>query len=376
MGNHSEVGHFTDDGGLHERGVYWLNGFVPLAYQLKAAGISVLYPKCSHKGRLKEADGPELPPRNRNGAGPVPLGPVNPMAQVRIFIDAILASVNATDGWIGPGDRPTVSDSGHPPNGGIYWGRSNAIFALIHYAEAENTLGKNPAEFERVATVVKNYFLCIKDMLAITPLEMWSASRWVDMALSVAWTISNSSPTEMEMVALMELGGVLRQQGTDWGAHYAGIGKGELSNSQQLRHNVNNAQALKWSAVEHLFTGNASLRNHGRQDMANMDSMFGIPTGMFNGDEMIPKPPSRNPSRGIETCGVVEAMFSYTTLGAVHGDVQFFDRAERIAFNALPAAWASRRGGDMWNHPYLQSVNEVQAIESDPVSTCRCRASV
>ena len=89
-----------------------------------------------------------------------------------------------------------------------------------------------------------------------------------------------------------------------------------------------------------------------------MDAMFGLPTGMFNGDELIPKPPSRNPSRGIETCGVVEAMFSYTTLGAVHGDVEFFDRAERIAFNALPAAWASRRGGDMWNHPYLQSVND------------------
>ena len=28
----------------------------------------------------------------------------------------------------------------------------------------------------------------------------------------------------------------------------------------------------------------------------------------------------------------------------------YADRAERIAFNALPATWASPKGGDMWSH--------------------------
>ena len=37
----------------------------------------------------------------------------------------------------------------------------------------------------------------------------------------------------------------------------------------------------------------------------------------------------------------------------------YADRAERIAFNALPATFASPRGGDMWNHQYLQAVNQV-----------------
>ncbi len=48
-------------------------------------------------------------------------------------------------------------------------------------------------------------------------------------------------------------------------------------------------------------------------------------------------------------------MFSYNTMFSVHGDVAFADRAERIAYNALPATWSSPRGGDMWAHQYLQA---------------------
>ena len=40
-------------------------------------------------------------------------------------------------------------------------------------------------------------------------------------------------------------------------------------------------------------------------------------------------------------------MFSYNTMFSVHGDTAFADRAERIAYNALPATWASPKGGDV-----------------------------
>ena len=51
-------------------------------------------------------------------------------------------------------------------------------------------------------------------------------------------------------------------------------------------------------------------------------------------------PGPNHPSRGSELCAVVEAMFSYEYLFSVFGDVEFLDRTERIAFNALPATWA------------------------------------
>lgn len=73
-----------------------------------------------------------------------------------------------------------------------------------------------------------------------------------------------------------------------------------------------------------------------------------------------------DPSRGIELCGVVETMFSYNVMFSVHGDPSFAERAERIAYNALPATWASPRGGDMWAHQYLQAVNEINAIDANP----------
>ena len=345
------------DGGLHERGPYWLNGFVPLAYQLKAAGITTLYPKCGIQKPQDDGHGHTVEEDER-----FPVGPVNPMGQVKEFIGAILASVNETDGWIGPGDRP-VKD-GKKGDGNIYWGRSNAMFSLLQYAEAEKAT--DPAEYTKVATVMKNYFLCQQKMMKITPITGWAAARWIDMALSVAWVIDNAKVTDAEKADLIQLGTDLHAQGSNWAEWFMFAGPGGTGTGNAGGHNVNNAQALKSSAVWYLFSGNSSMQAFGRSAMANMDKYYGLPTGMFNGDEILPVPPTRNPSRGIETCGVVEAMFSYTTLGAVHGDIEFFDRAEKIAFNALPAAWASPLGGDMWAHPYLQAINEVNAIKADP----------
>ena len=49
------------------------------------------------------------------------------------------------------------------------------------------------------------------------------------------------------------------------------------------------------------------------------------------------------PSRATETCTVVELMFSHNMLHEALGDASFAERAEVIAYNALPGSMTKVR---------------------------------
>jgi hypothetical protein len=68
------------------------------------------------------------------------------------------------------------------------------------------------------------------------------------------------------------------------------------------------------------------------------------------------------PSRGAETCLVVEQLFSLNIIHEIQGDAFFAERAETIAYNALPAVGTK----DLWSRVYLQQANEVFAGTSRP----------
>jgi hypothetical protein len=54
---------------------------------------------------------------------------------------------------------------------------------------------------------------------------------------------------------------------------------------------------------------------------------------------------------------------SYEVLFSIHGDPLFAERAETLAFNALPAELTE----DMWAHQYLQQPNAIAAaVQADP----------
>jgi len=340
------------DGDLHERAPYWLNGFVPLAYLLKNANITELdgmagiYKQTAACAALEKAfpdckDIPAVRPLDqacllyRRGWESPP---------VDKYVSYIMAHQNNETGWLGPDDQPTGGDQ--------YWGPSNVLQSLWQYAEAE------PTKTQEVVAVIIKHLLAMKKRMETIKMTSWAAFRWIDLAFTAEWVLANSPQGHEE--ELKELITMLHDQGDDWDT---------IFQDPHGEHNVNVAQGLKSAAVEYLASDGTNASAYtalSRQRMAELDAQYGLATGMYVGDELMPDGPLSSPSRGIELCGVVESMYSYNIMLSTHGDPAFGDRVERIAYNALPATWASPRGGDMWAHQYLQAVNEVVAVQSNP----------
>jgi DUF1680 family protein len=118
-------------------------------------------------------------------------------------------------------------------------------------------------------------------------------------------------------------------------------------------HGVNNAMALKSSALWWLFSKQDRDRDGVRQQLDALDQHHGIPNGMFSADEHLA---GTNPSQGIELCAVVEQMFSLEQSLAILGNAALGDRLEKIAYNALPGTLTD----DMWAHQYDQEPNQIQ----------------
>lgn len=367
----------SGDGGLHERTPYWLNGIVPLAFLLRNANHT---PVTQHAGIWKvpstdsavfrnasltsnaEVDcGMHLSAvvtplmktvvgsNNNEGAATMPVRAADLLSQVECYISYILEH-QADDGWLGPRDD---KERNAP------WGRSNIMLALAQYAEAV------PDKFDRVASSMLRYLLALRRRLTRVPLGGWAQQRWQDLALGVQWLLEKTFVDPGHRAELFDLLAMLQAQGSDWETWFeSDLGRAGPKGANS--HNVNAAQALKSAAVLYRQTGNASLRTLSVRRVARLDAHCGLPTGMYVGDELIPRSPTHDPSRGIELCGVVEAMFSFGVMFATFGRTADLDKIERIAFNALPATWASPRGGDMWAHQYLQAVNQIAARHSHP----------
>eukprot|EP01063_Lacrimia_lanifica_P030212 TRINITY_DN4769_c0_g1_i4.p1 TRINITY_DN4769_c0_g1~~TRINITY_DN4769_c0_g1_i4.p1 ORF type:complete len:683 (+),score=140.34 TRINITY_DN4769_c0_g1_i4:3314-5362(+) len=334
------------DLGLHERVPYWLNGVVPLAALLEAAGVK----------RVPETDHGDHSHGHRHAysSAQAKNASVDIALQVDRYIGYILDHQGA-NGWLGPDD--------HASDPGQYWGPTNVLQALTMWAEWKDDGTRTTKEWTRAASAVLRHVLLCGKRLPNTGMNSWAQVRWQDLALVVEWLLDNAPQgMEAELTALLT---TLRAAGEDWEAFFESP---DLTAPNGLtRHNVNLAQGLKTAAVRARFEpggtghGNYTWADLSARRMKKLDALNGLPTGMFNGDEYLPTNNSRHPSRGIELCGVVEAMYSYNLMYSVHGNTAFADRAELVAFNALPATWASPRGGDMWAHQYLQAVNEINA---------------
>ncbi len=187
-------------------------------------------------------------------------------------------------------------------------------------------------------------------MLERHPLDKWAIYRWQDEALSVAWLYNRTGDRR-----LLDLARLLFKQGYNWRAQFEDFqfrGKSLKGETALKTHVVNNAMALKTSAVWWLFSGDGADRRAALQQIDVMDRFHLLPNGVHSGDEHYA---GRNPSQGTELCAVVEGMFSIENMIAILGEAALGDRLEKMAFNALPGAFS----GDMWAHQYDQQPNQV-----------------
>lgn len=308
----SNSGWLGGTGESWERGPYYLDGLIPLAYLL-------------NDQRLK--------------------------AKAQRFIEWTLTNQSA-NGMIGPRSNDD------------WWPRMVMMKALSQYEEATGD--------PRVIPALSRYFAYQLRSLPARPLTSWGRFRWQDNALVVLWLYNRTGDPDLLQLArlLHQQGYDWRAQFANFQykeritpkAIALEEGK-ELTDAAMATHGVNNGQAIKVSPVWSMVSRDESDRRAIYQQLAALDTYHGLPNGMFSCDEHLA---GRNPSQGSELCTVVETMYSLEQSLAILGDPLLGDRLERIAFNALPGTFTE----DMWAHQYNQEPNQVEcSLHSKPWTT-------
>ncbi len=293
-----------------ERGPYWLDGVVPLAFLLGDEKL---------KGKVQR------------------------------WMDYIL-SHQQEDGWLGP-----IRDTSRGNKYQAYdpWPVFVVLKAMTAYQEATGD--------RRVIPAMKKFFRKLNSLLEQKPLFDWGKSRWADLVSSIHWLYDRTQESW-----LLELGAKVREQGYDWRSHFAAFrykDKVKREDCNQTTHVVNNAMAVKQPGVWFRQSWDEGDRDAVFVIIETLDTYHGQVTGLFAGDEHYA---GKNPSQGTELCAVVEYMFSLEILVSILGDARLADRLERIAFNALPATFKP----DMWAHQYDQQANQVVCkISEDRIYT-------
>jgi uncharacterized protein len=281
-----------------ERAPYWLDGVIPLAWLLDDE-------------RLK--------------------------TKVSRYIEYIVVH-QREDGWFSPYPLDAVSKRYD------MWAILLANKMLVQYHEATRE--------DRVLKAIVKSLAAMRDGLERTPLYNWGSYRWFEGLLSIFYAYEKTGEPW-----LLDLGRKLRTQGFDYREFYQGADVTVPTPRRGLwkwgKHVVNTGMATKASALSWLLDRRDSDRVFGLRMIELLDRYHGQVTGMFSGDECLA---GKNPVQGTELCAVVEFLYSLEILSSVFGDPKFADRLERVAFNALPAAFSP----DMWAHQYDQQVNQVQ----------------
>ena len=298
------------DGDAWERGPYWIDGLLPLAYILD-------------DDTLKE--------------------------KTQVWVEAVLAS-QQPDGYMGPAeDHPFVYglQRGQTHD---WWPRMVVLKIMKQYYQATSD--------GRALDFLTRYFRYQFEHLRQTPLDHWTDwGRWrgADNLDVVFWLYDLTGEA-----FLPELARLLHEQTADWTALFY---DGAIFNNPGDVHCVNLAQGFKAPLVWWQFSHDGRDWEAAGKAAGCIGHTVGIPNGLWAGDEMLH---FGSPNHGSELCTAVEMMYSLETMLRISGDVRWADWLERIAYNALPAQISD----DFSAKQYYQQTNQISCSRTwRPFST-------
>jgi DUF1680 family protein len=291
-----------------ERGPYWIDGLIPLAYQLND-------PKLKSKAQ-KWIEWSIKNQREAGYFGPRPL----PEGYQKI--------------------KGTQQDKRED-----WWPKMVMLKALQQYYTATKD--------ERVIKLMLRYFKYQHEMLPKFPLGYWT--YWGEQRggdnLSIVYWLYNLTNEKF----LLDLAELIHKQTFNWTEIYSGNVIRKLNPMPDL-HCVNVAQGLKEPIVFYQQHPEQKYLDAVKKGLEALRDCHGFVNGMYGSDEHLH---GNDPTQGSELCSAVEMMFCFESILPISGDVYFADYLEKIAYNVLPTQVTD----DYLRKQYFQQVNQVQITD-------------
>lgn len=288
------------DGDVWERGPYWIDGLLPLAYLLNDQEL---------------------------------------INKIKPWIEWALAS-QKPDGYFGPDtDRPYEAglqrDNAHD-----WWPKMVMMKVMQQYYSA--------TQDKRVIDFFTKYFHYQLEKLPQTPLghwTFWGEQRGGDNLMLVYWLYNITGDK-----FLLDLGELIHKQTFNWTDIF--LHQDHLSRQHSL-HCVNLGQGFKEPAIYYQQSKDPMQLKSLESAVKQIRNTIGLPTGLWGGDELLR---FGKPTSGSELCTAVEMMFSLESILEITGNVRWADYLERVAYNALPTQVTD----DYSARQYYQQFNQVQ----------------
>ena len=287
------------DGDTWERGPYWIDGLLPLAYLLDDEAL---------------------------------------IAKAGRWVRAMLDSATP-EGYFGNGTDHPYIEGLQRGKSHDWWPKMVALKILQQYYEA--------SQDRRALEVLDGYFRYQLANLEKTPLGHWSF--WAEWRaadnLNVLYWLYDQTGEDY----LLQLAELIHGQAVDFSSMFW---DGGVFRTQNSIHCVNLAQGFKTPVVWWQQSHDERDLQAPKKALEHIRTTIGWPTGLWAGDELLH---FGDPARGSELCTAVEMMYSLEEMLRITGDTEWAGLLERVAYNALPT-----QATDSYDaRQYYQQLNQI-----------------